>query len=758
MGREDGGGKPPHEGGITPDEAKRLGDLLTGPDAPAADPLGLGSPPPPGMPQVQPTPFVSPPKAAQPPKPPTASPGASRGAMDDHERIGREALQQEGHTLGGVTDADIKHVAEQLVEEDEIGLLDRLRYKLFFLRLGGFAMALAGIFLMGQALQDRGLVTTPGPSTAAPATLVPAATTAATSTPIPTAARPATPLSAGPVVATQSGTATSYIVEDLKGDGLRFDWRHSATCASHSGEATATYSWDHPHPPCPDEPFHTSFITVQITDASGQALVRQYTLGSRPGRGQVPAGGGVFTPQTPSPTTVALSPTPFPTTTTRPATGTPAPTASPATGTAGGPNLPLALFGGLLTLGGLGVAWRGPLILGGPHIRKEAPKDPCEREKEREAATRARLAAARSRMDRISSLADSQRQTAQDAEAKARAAEQSKVGAGYGEVDGVRHYLNNQQAARIAAAEAASGAAREAAARAKAAFDAAGGQGELGAAQDELYKANRDWELANESLQRCLQLFAPPPPTPPTAGGTSTGGGTATGGGIGPGGPVVAGGPSGGTMVRPQQSPCPDPPERIVSERELQIWVADMSTTKISNDADRKSYIDLEATLAWARGLRGGLKRAGQATRLAPDVKSAMGPMGPILGFTGMMTDAALNGVDQLGERLQSYYSGGTYSVTFTRHNYTLRCRVKEHCDNGRWTRQPSEFTAEEGAADENAPWGGHPERDQVIGGYRSDIRGQVDVIMRRLFRTLAEHNRSVEREAKRFEEECARS
>lgn len=128
MGREDGGGKPPHEGGITPDEAKRLGDLLTGPDTAAADPLGLGSPPPPGTPQVPPTPSVGPPKAAQPPKPPAASPGAPGSAKsDDHERILREAAQQQGRTPGGVTDADVDLVAKQLVDEDFSNLDDEAR-------------------------------------------------------------------------------------------------------------------------------------------------------------------------------------------------------------------------------------------------------------------------------------------------------------------------------------------------------------------------------------------------------------------------------------------------------------------------------------------------------------------------------------------------------------------------------------------------------------------------------------------------------
>lgn len=586
----------------------------------------------------------------------------------------------------------------------------------------------------------------------------------ATPTPAPTTARPVTPVSAGPIVATQSGTTTNYAVEDVKGEGLRYSWRHSATCASHGGEDTATYWWDHPHPPCPNEAFHPSFITVQITDASGQAVVRQYTLGSRPGRGQVPAGGGAFTPQTPSPTTVARTGTPTPT-----ATSTATPASAVVAGTTGGPNVPLAALGLVLTIGGLGVIFGGPRLAGGPLVpAKQAQDDPCAREREREAAARARRDAAAERLRRMDSLSDAAERTRGEAQAARSAASAATQGASsYLNNAGQTVYSNHAQRARIESTETAARSAEAAAADAQRAYDAAGGSAERGAASTEDYRANRDWRDADESLRRCLQLFAPPVAAPTGGGGTAAGGGpggtsaaggapggTQTGGGtaVGGGGPTVATTTHSGTQTRE----CPPGAEpRVVSERELRISVADMSTTKLSLDADRTSYIDLDAALDWGRNLRRGLSAGRRgAGRVAPDVGSAMGPMGPLLGVTGTMTDAALNGLEQLGDRLEGHFRGGVYSVTYTRRHFTLRCRVFEECVNGQWTRQPAAFTVEEEAPTEEHE-GGHPERDQVIGGHGTNIRGQVDGITRRLFNSLAGRNRRAEADAKAFEGEC---
>lgn len=226
-----------------------------------------------------------------------------------------------------------------------------------FLRVAGSGMALAGLLLLLWAFTG-GRIPSNVQAALPIATFAPTAGPA-TATPAPTVARPVMPLSAGPIVATASGTMTSYTIEDAKGDGLKYQWAHSASCGSHLGETTANYTWDHPTPPCPAGSFQTSFITVQVTDASGLALVRQYpTLGSRAGRGPVPDGGGVFTPQP----TVALATTVVRTTApasavaTQTAIATYATTASTSKADDGSVNYPLAGGGAVLVIGGAAVA------------------------------------------------------------------------------------------------------------------------------------------------------------------------------------------------------------------------------------------------------------------------------------------------------------------------------------------------------------------------------------------------------------------
>ena len=228
-----------------------------------------------------------------------------------------------------------------------------------FLRVVGSGIALAGLLLLIWAFTG-GRIPPEAAATLPVITFAPT-TAPATVTPAPTVARAVTPIAAGPIVATVSGTTTSYTVEAAQGDGLKYQWAHSASCGSHLGETTANYTWDHPTPPCPAGSFQTSFITVQITDASGLALVRQYpTLGSRAGRGTVPDGGGVFTPQP----TVALATTVV--RTTAPSTAAAAQTAiatyatTASTKSDGGDvNYPLAGGGAVLVVGGLAVAIGG---------------------------------------------------------------------------------------------------------------------------------------------------------------------------------------------------------------------------------------------------------------------------------------------------------------------------------------------------------------------------------------------------------------
>jgi len=398
------------------------------------------------------------------------------------------------------------------------GMLDALKRPENMARLIG-----AGLGIIGMLLLSYGLRAEAG---GAPAGAVPSATptAAATGSPVAQASPSATaataanrPPEAGALQAVQVETSTIYTVQGVRdpdGDALRYAWTTTNPCGTLTGAATPTFTWAHPHTTtpgsCPAEPFHPAAITVQIDD--GRFIVtRQYIRGSAEGLGAVPlAGIGIAT--------IAPSPAALPTTTSRPATATPMPSASPTTATGGGPNLPLALLGGLLALGGLGLALGGPRIFGGPRIRREQPEDPCEKEKQDEAEARARREAARKRLDRINGLraahdrAQAELQRAQREEA----ASKDDRTTSWGQVDGgERIYTNKDQRARIERAEAAARAAREAADASRSAYEGAGNGGEATAAQDELADADRLWERANAALARCLRLNAPPPPPPP---------------------------------------------------------------------------------------------------------------------------------------------------------------------------------------------------------------------------------------------------
>ncbi|HVS10135.1 MAG TPA: hypothetical protein VMS76_09710, partial [Planctomycetota bacterium] len=98
------------------------------------------------------------------------------------------------------------------------------------------------------------------------------------------------PPEAGPIRAVQTGTTTSYTVQNVSdpdGDLLNYAWSSTTNpCGTYSGAITPTFSWDHPHPPCPSEPSHPGVITVVIDDG-GFAITRTYTRGSTPGTGGV---------------------------------------------------------------------------------------------------------------------------------------------------------------------------------------------------------------------------------------------------------------------------------------------------------------------------------------------------------------------------------------------------------------------------------------------------------------------------------------
>ena len=557
------------------------------------------------------------------------------------------------------------------------------------------------------------------------------------------------PPEAGAIRATQTGTTTSYTVlnvSDPDGDPLRYQWTSTNPCGPPTGHSTPTLVWPHPHPPCPEEGFHPATITVRIDDGRF-AITRSYTGGSAPGTGTVPTGGAV--------TTIAPSPTVAPPT----ATATAATATAPAVvaGTSG-VNIPLILIALVLLIGALGLWFGGPLLAGGP---VDQPKKNCDEEKAEEERTRREMERKRAEFDSLNQT----RSAAQHAESeatKAEAAARASVRGTASSVDRVTNETIWGNDARSQAAKRAHDAAQEArdeAGRRRGDYDRRGGDAAWQTAKDASDAATRAHDAAAAALAACLESLAPPPtppasePEPAGGGATTTGGGTTAGGGV-TGGQTIPGGTPGGTMTRP--NPCPDQPWRIVSQTDSPpIHVADMSTTKISLNADRTSYIDLEAALGWARRLRLGGKAANQATRLAPDVRSAMGPMGPLLGFTGTMTDAALDSVEWLGEQLRDHFRGGTYSVIYTRHTFVLHCVVKETCSQGVWTRQPGELTLTETVEEKYVGGETTDARNLVVGGRGTDIPRQVNDIMIRLFNELAGMNRRAEAAAKAFEERC---
>jgi hypothetical protein len=428
---------------------------------------------------------------------------------------------------------------------------------------------------------------------------------------------------------------------------------------------TPAYSWDHPHTgqagSCPDEPFHASFITVQITDAGGNSVVRQYTLGSRAGRGQVPQGGGVFTPQ---PTTVVRTGAPT-------AASTSAPTAS--TGTASisyGINYPLAGLGTVLVAGGAGLWYAGRRKQPGGVAQQKAD-DPCARERENEAGARARLDAANERLDRIRSLETAADTTARDAatrDADAARAKDPGTVTSYVNNEGQTVYPDPRQRARIEAADAAARSARAAADAARSAFDAAGGATERGNAQTEQYRAERDWRDANDSLQRCLHLQAqmeslqaPAADSRPRVSTTAPGGaGTQTREGCGDRG-----------AVRNDTSTALSPP----------LVMKDLDTAEIRVDGTRLVTDD-----TFARGfldfLGGDAYKIGKiAVRVATGVRVGT----PLDTYYSAMGGALDRGMNDLLDRLARYRRFGTYSLAYTERTFEVACRTWEECDGTTW-------------------------------------------------------------------------
>lgn len=568
------------------------------------------------------------------------------------------------------------------------------------------------------------------------------------------------PPEAGAIRATQTGTTTSYTVlnvSDPDGDPLRYRWTSTNPCGPPTGHSTPTLSWPHPHPPCPEEPFHPATITVQIDDGRF-VITRTYTGGSAPGTGPVPAAGAAISTIAPSPT--AAPPT---------ATGA----AATATATAGavvagtsGVNIPLILIALILLIGALGLWFGGPRLAGGPvGDDPQDAKDPCEREKARLAAAQAAAAAADARMQELDTLAENAQSTQRDAAAKEQTARDLKRSASSGEMDGRTVYTNPTQRAAIEAADAAAASARAAADAAQSAYNAAGGAGARQTAADDVFKAHRELRDAQAALDACLRIVSLSTPTPAPGGAPTTGGGTTTGG---TGGGIGTGtGTGDGTRTRERRECDPENLEEVIPEKSRgpeRFTLVDMSSIRIvrleSDDANTP-WAEIDAAMEYARNLRRGLSLGGKVLkRVAPDASSAMGPMGPVLNFTGTMTDKALEGLQEVIDIYRRRQGAGLYQLRYREVVLELACVTKRKCVNGRWVEQPAEFSITD-VTPPDAPerrWGGDNNRDRVAfqPGGRS-IADQISDVVMRYTRSLRGRNNSTVEQMQAFESSCGR-
>lgn len=571
------------------------------------------------------------------------------------------------------------------------------------------------------------------------------------------------PPEAGAIQAQQVGTSTIYTVQSVRdpdGDTLRYAWTSTNPCGAYTGAATATFTWPHPHPPCPEEGFHPATIVVTIDDGRF-SVRREYLRGSAAGLGSVPAAGAGISTIAPSPTAA------LPTTTTRPSTAAPATATAGTTTTAGGPNLPLVLFGGLLTAGGLG------LFFGGSRLRKEEPKDPCEKERQAEAEARARREAARKRLERIRELraaherAQAELQRAQREEAASKDPKNVSWGEDADIGPSSRVYTNPDQRARIDRAEAGTRAAQQAADGARSAYEGAGNGGEATAAEHGLEDAVRHWERADAALKRCLQLNAPPPPpappappiqppAPPTSAPPPPGGPVTAGGG---GGPVVAPPPtSGPTEVRR----CPEGTERPGrgAARTREVKFPDLRGAQVRFQSETREITDfpIDDFLDWAQFSKDtffALKKVvGLSAGLGPDAELPVEGALDVVDFPDFLTyydkmiDEVLKAVKRAAEQQKLIAQNGEYWLDYKRKKYTLRCDPIERCVNGQWVAGGRFSLVASGVEDAQT-------RRQQAYGDHTQIAGEVRKAIDACFRELNTQNNTAEGQARQFQAGC---
>lgn len=691
---------------------------------------------------------------------------SSRGVMGFEPN--RSTPRTEDSTERGLRETDLRDLEREEHRRDLTGLLNALKKPENLFRLGGAGLGVIGLILLALAFLRADANRPPGAAVASPtpaaATAAPTVTTAPT--PIPTAALPATPISAGPVVATQTGTVTAYSVEDVQGTTLRYEWRNSATCGTQTGQGTAAYSWDHPHVAgvpnsCPEEPFHGSFISVQITDPSNRAVVRQWAGGSRPGRGAVPAGGGAFAVQT-SPTparTTAPATTAAATATSTAAAATTGPTV-----TAGGVNYPLAGLGLVFLIGALGLFFGGPRLAGGPVIAEpKKDEDPCAKEKARLAAAQAAAAAAEARLRELDALAESVQSTQRDAAAKDQAVTAATAGAS-SYVNNAKQtvYTNPQQRARIEAAQADAAAAHAAAAAAQSAFNAAGGAGARRSAADSIFTTNRELRDAQAALDACLHIVSLATPTP-TPGPTGGGGGTTTTGGTG----VKIGtgtGTGDGTRTRERRECDPDGAERARPGTQVtteSVWIPNLRGAQLKFQSDMRAETDfpIDDFLDWAQFTKDsffeGKKIAGLSEGLGPDGEFPVGGALDLVEFPDFLTyydemiDLALKALKEAAEQQALIAKNGDYWLKYSSERYELRCEPSQRCEDGHWVDIVKSSFARTGETRD------HETRRIDVHADPSAIDRAVQDAINRSFNQIEAAKTTAENQARRFSEGC---
>lgn len=560
------------------------------------------------------------------------------------------------------------------------------------------------------------------------------------------------PPEAGAIRATQTGTTTTYTVlnvSDPDGDQLRYRWTSTNPCGPATG-AAPTFSWPHPHPPCPDEPVHPSNITVQIDDGRF-VITRTYTGGSAAGTGSVPlAGVGI--------STIAPSPTAAPPTATATAT------AAAATATAGavvagtsGVNIPLIVVALILLIGALGLWFGGPRLAGGPVIKdpKDA-EDPCAKEKARLAAAQAAAAAADARLREMDSLAENAQNTQRDAAAKEQAADDlRRTASSGGMVGGPTVYTNPQQRAAIEAAEAASAAARTAADAARSAYEAAGGAAARQTAADDVFKAHRELRDAQAALDACLHIVSlgtPAPAPTPTGGGTTTGGGGTTTGGTGVG--IGTGtGTGDGTRTRGDCNESTRGAKRNDRTSESGPYTLhSIGDAEISIDGDRWTTDRGHARkfLEWLGMIEEGFGHGKMGKSFAEG--DTVGGVLDLIEFPdfftyfGAIRERLDAGMNELLRELERLDRRGTYTVNVPTRTYKLTCHKWEECDGTSWVARQEVKMVLTGVR--TTPHGGGSN------DIATDERSRSDVL-RRIFGGLESHN-AREEERMRNADPCA--